>query len=369
MNREFWAGRRVFVTGHTGFKGAWLCLLLERLGAQVAGFALAPPTNPSLYDLADAGARVSSTTADLRDLGQLTEAMRAFQPEVLLHMAAQSVVLAAYEDPVENYSTNVLGTVHVLEAIRTALAGTPRAQPLAVVNVTTDKAYLNQQWPWPYRETDTLGGRDPYSNSKACAELVMQSYRDSYFPAERLAEHGVAVASARAGNVVGGGDWTPHQLVPAVIAAAQRGVPVALRNPAGVRPWQHVLDCLHGYLSLAEQLALAPQVAIGQWNFGPGADEVYDVAQVTELIARHWRLQPAWTRASAETPREEHELRLDCSLAARHLKWRCALDTPTAFDWVAHWHLQVERGATPRQACEAQIDAFLARIGAAEGRA
>ena len=363
MNREFWNGRRVFVTGHTGFKGAWLCLLLERLGATVAGYALAPPTDPSLYDRADAGARVVNTTADLRELGRLTEAMRAFEPEVVLHLAAQSVVLTAYAAPVDTFATNVLGTVHVLEAIRTALAGTPRAQPLAVVNVTTDKAYLNQRWPWPYRETDTLGGRDPYSNSKACAELVMQSYRDSYFPAERLAEHGVALASARAGNVVGGGDWTPHQLVPAVIAAAQRGEAVALRNPAGVRPWQHVLDCLHGYLTLAEQLALAPQVAIGQWNFGPRADEVYTVAQVSELIARHWGVEPAWTTASAETPREEHELRLDCSLAERQLKWRCALDTPTAFDWVADWHLRVERGATARQACEAQIDAFLAHPG------
>ena len=370
MNREFWKGRRVFVTGHTGFKGAWLCLLLERLGAKVAGYALPPPTEPSLYALADAGAQVQSTTADLRELGRLSEAMRAFEPEVLLHMAAQSVVLAAYEDPVENYSTNVLGTVHVFEAIRRVMAGVGRR--LAVVNVTTDKAYLNQQWPWPYRETDTLGGRDPYSNSKACAELVMQSYRESFFPPAQLERHGVALASARAGNVVGGGDWTPHQLVPAVIAAAQAGEPVALRNPAGVRPWQHVLDCLHGYLCLAERLTLEPGVAIGQWNFGPGADEVYNVAQVAELIARHWQIQPAWTRASTETPREEHELRLDCSLAARHLHWRCALDTPSAFDWVADWHLQVERGRTARQACEAQIDAFLVRLdraGAAEGRA
>lgn len=364
MDVDFWRDRRVFITGHTGFKGAWACLWLRMLGAEVHGYALSPPTDPSLYDLAQAGAGLaSSTLGDLRDLGALTDAMRAAAPDVILHMAAQSVVLTAYEDPVDTYSTNVMGTVHVFEAARRAVAGQGRRT--ALVNVTTDKSYLNQGWAWPYRETDTLGGRDPYSNSKACAELVMQSFRASFFAPEQLAGHGMAVASARAGNVVGGGDWTPHQLVPAVVAAAQAGRTVQLRQPHGVRPWQHVLDCLHGYLTLAEQLMQRPDVAIGEWNFGPASDVSYNVAQVTERLASHWNVQPPWERATAVTPHEEPELRLDCSQAARHLHWHALLAAPTAFDWVAEWYRAVEQGQTPASACQAQIERFMQLAAAA----
>jgi CDP-glucose 4,6-dehydratase len=364
MDVDFWRGRRVFITGHTGFKGAWACQWLRTLGAEVHGYALKPPSDPSLYERASAGSGlVRSTTADIRDLAALTAALRAAAPEVILHMAAQSVVLTAYEDPVETYSTNVMGTVNVFEAARRAVAGAGRR--VALVNVTTDKSYLNQGWAWPYRETDPLGGRDPYSNSKACAELVMQSFRASFFPPDRLAEHGLAAASARAGNVVGGGDWTPHQLVPAVVAAVQAGQTVKLRQPHGVRPWQHVLDCLHGYFTLAEQLVKRPEVAIGEWNFGPSSDERYDVAQVTERLAGHWGVQPAWERATTVTPHEEPELRLDCSQAARLLPWRALLDAPTAFDWVAEWYRAVEQGRTPAAACEAQIARFMQHIEAA----
>ncbi len=364
MRPAFWQGRRVFVTGHTGFKGAWLCLLLQRLGATVRGYALPPPTDPSLFELAQAGQGVETLTGDVRDLPALATALAEFAPELVLHMAAQSVVLSAYETPVDTYSTNVMGTVHLLEAVRRA------GKPMAVVNVTTDKVYHNQRWVWSYRENDGLGGRDPYSSSKACSELVTQSYVASFFPAERRAEHGVAVASARAGNVIGGGDWTPHQLVPAIIAAAQAGQAVALRNPAGVRPWQHVLDCLNGYLSLAEALLDDPARAAGDWNFGPAADDHFTVAQVAEGIGRHWGITPAWTNAAGVRPPEEHELRLDCSKAARQLGWRCALSTPTAFHWVADWYLQVEGGRTAREASLAQIEAFLAgpvRRAAGEG--
>lgn len=357
MNAAFWKGRRVLVTGHTGFKGAWLCLLLDRLGAQVRGYALAPPTEPSLFDRAQAGQGVETITADVRDLPALCAAVKDFEPEVLLHMAAQSVVLNSYEDPVDTYSTNVMGTVHVLEAVRRA------ARPMAVVNVTTDKVYHNQRRAWRYRENDVLGGRDPYSNSKACSELVTQSYVESFFPAARRGQHGVAVASARGGNVIGGGDWTPHQLVPAIVAAAQAGRAVELRNPGGIRPWQHVLDCLNGYLTLAERLTLAPAEAAGDWNFGPASDESVTVAQVAEGIARHWQVVPAWTRAPGESPPEEHELLLDCSKAARGIGWRCVLNTPTALDWVADWHLQAARGCSAREVSLAQIEAFLALPG------
>lgn len=360
MSPNFWRGRRVFITGHTGFKGAWLCLWLRQLGAQVCGYALAPPTQPSLYESADAAQGLQSITGDVRDLAHLSQALAEFAPETVLHMAAQSVVLSAYQDPADTFSTNVMGTVNVLEAVRRA------ARPVALVNVTTDKVYLNQRWPWSYRENDLLGGRDPYSNSKACSELVTQSYCHSFFPIAELSRHGVAVASARAGNVIGGGDWTPHQLVPAVMAAVQAGKPVELRNPSAVRPWQHVLDCLHGYLTLAEQLHQRPQQAAGDWNFGPPSDEIYTVAQVAEALARHWRVQPAWVQATGTHPREEHELRLDCSKAARQLPWRCALSTGTALDWVAQWQLQVQGGQSARDVCSEQIAAFMARIAPGE---
>ena len=360
MKASHWRGRRVFITGHTGFKGAWLCLWLRQLGAQLCGYSLPPPTQPSLYDEARAGDGLHSIQGDVRDLAQLTAAVADFAPQVVLHMAAQSVVLTAHQDPADTFHTNVMGTVNVLEAVRRA------GRPLVLVNVTTDKVYLNQRWPWSYRETDSLGGRDPYSSSKACSELVTQSYVQSYFPLHELQHHGVAVATARAGNVVGGGDWTPHQLIPAVVAAAQAGQPVQLRNPAAVRPWQHVLDCLQGYLTLAEQLQLQPLQASGDWNFGPASDAPITVSQVAQSLMRHWQQQPAWVQAPGSQPQEEHELRLDCSKAARQLPWRCALDTGQALDWVAQWHKKVQAGQTAQQTSLAQIEAYTALL-AGEG--
>ena len=350
MTPGFWSGRRVFVTGHTGFKGAWLCLWLQQLGAQVRGYALAPPTDPSLFALADAGAGIDTVTADVRDLPRLSAAVAEFAPEVVLHMAAQSVVLSSYQDPVQTFSTNVLGTVHLLEAVRRA------GRPMAVVNVTTDKVYRNHERARPYREDDALGGHDPYSASKACAELVGQSFAASFFGAEQ----GVALASARAGNVIGGGDWTPHQLVPAVIAAMLAGQPAVLRHPAAVRPWQHVLDCLHGYLTLAEALVRSPQTAAGDWNFGPPADEVVTVAEVAQTLAAHWQQHPGWVAADGAHPHEAQQLRLDAGKAAQQLGWRCRWTTTEALAAVAQWHRQVQGGSPPRSVCTAQIEAFMA---------
>jgi CDP-glucose 4,6-dehydratase len=360
MNAEYWRGRRVFITGHTGFKGAWLCLWLRELGAQVCGYSLAPPTNPSLFELANAGEGLQTITGDVRDLPKLSAALAEFAPNIVLHMAAQSVVLTAQQEPADTFSTNVMGTVNLLEAVR-CWGG-----PLTLVNVTTDKVYLNQRWAWPYRETDALGGLDPYSNSKACSELVTQSYARSYFPLEELPRHGVALATARAGNVIGGGDWTPHQLIPAVVAAAQAGEPVKLRNPSAVRPWQHVLDCLQGYLTLAEQLQQQPLVASGDWNFGPSSDEIVTVAEVAEGVARNWQIEPPWVQAPGAQPKEEHELRLDCSKAARLLPWRCELNTTQALDWVAQWQLQVQQGASAREVSLAQIAAYTALLNTAK---
>lgn len=352
MNTAFWRDKRVLVTGHTGFKGSWLCLWLHAAGARVAGFALAPPTQPSLYELARVGELVTSTLADVRDLPRLRDTVDTFAPDIVLHLAAQSVVLTSYEDPVETYATNVLGTVHVLDAVRRA------GRPCSVVNVTTDKCYANQDWVWGYRETDRLGGRDPYSSSKACAELVASTFRDAYFSPATFAQHGVAIGNARAGNVVGGGDWTPRQLVPAAIAAFAAAQPVVLRHPDAVRPWQHVLDCLDGYLTLAEALAQDPARGSGDWNFGPGGDATYTVADVVETLARHFNVSPPWTRSPETSAHEERELRLDSSKAARLLGWRCKLPTPEALGWVAQWHVGLAEGQDPRALCLAQIARF-----------
>lgn len=361
MMTEFWRGRRVFVTGHTGFKGAWLCLLLRRMGAHVAGYALDPPTRPALFELARVGDLVQSTIADVRDLDRLARSIGDFGPDCVIHMAAQSVVLDSYADPVGTYSVNVMGTVNVLEAVRRL------ARSVVVINVTTDKCYRNRGWVWGYRENDRLGGRDPYSNSKACAELVAEAYRQSYFPIDEIDRHGVSIACARAGNVIGGGDWTPHQLVPAAVAAFREGKPVVLRNPKATRPWQYVLDCLGGYLRLAAAATGSPKQYSEEWNFGPSVDDVITVAEVAEALAKHWNVVPAWEPSRDRHPREETMLMLDCAKAGKELGWRCRLTPRAAIDWVAEWYLRTQSGEAARDVSNAQIDAYLDSIGELTG--
>jgi CDP-glucose 4,6-dehydratase len=352
MTPGFWRNRRVLITGHTGFKGSWLCLLLNSFGARVSGFALDPPTEPSLYRLAHVDELVDSCIGDVRDFGMLAAHVRAVRPEVVVHMAAQSIVLRSYDDPIETYSTNVLGTAHLLEAIRKS------GLPCAVVNVTTDKCYENRGWVWGYREIDSLGGRDPYSNSKACAELVGQSYRDSFFPTARWAEHGVALASARAGNVLGGGDWTPRQLIPDTIAAFTQSLPVVLRHPKAVRPWQHVLDCLAGYLALAEALTSEPAAFSTAWNFGPSEADSRPVSYVVESLAAHWRISKPWVADANAHAHEEPQLRLDATKAATALGWRCRLPLAEALRWVAEWYRSHQTGHDARDLCLAQIGEY-----------
>jgi CDP-glucose 4,6-dehydratase len=353
MNPTFWHGRRVLITGHTGFKGSWLCMLLDALGAKVSGYALAPPTQPSLFELARVGGMVDSTIGDVRDLKALSDCMRRVAPDVVLHLAAQSVVLTSYDDPVETYSTNVLGTVHTFEAVRHL------GRPCAVVNVTTDKCYENRGWVWGYRESDALGGRDPYSNSKACTELVGQSFRESFFPPSRWSEHGVGIASARAGNVIGGGDWTPRQLIPETMAAFAQSRPVSLRHPNAVRPWQHVLDCLTGYLTLAEAVATNPPQYGGAWNFGPSHEDSRPVSYVVEALASYWKLEPAWVQDGVRHAPEESQLRLDSSKAAVDLGWRCRLSLDDALAWVARWYHDHQNGRSASDLCQSQIEAHL----------
>lgn len=359
---ELWRGRRVFVTGHTGFKGSWLSIWLELLGAEVVGYALEPPTTPSLFALAGCDRRMQSTIADIRDFDRLTKAIAEAQPEIVFHMAAQSRVLKGYEDPLETYSTNVLGTVNVLEAIRRL------ELTCAVINVTSDKAYLNVRQRRAYRESDILGGRDPYSSSKACAELVSRAYRDSYFECQMPAAS-VGLANARAGNVIGGGDWTAGQLVPDAIRAFDAGVPVVLRRPEAVRPWQHVLDCLRGYLLLAEALHLERGRFTSDWNFGPEAWEETTVAELVDLLAELWGNGASWERDPELHAPEEVELRLDSNKAASMLGWRAVVPLRPVLASIVDWHRELAAGAPALELCHAQIRTHQAWLAGERGAA
>ena len=353
MNPSFWQNKRVLVSGHTGFKGSWLCLVLNSFGARVRGYALDPPTQPNLYSLARVHELVESTTDDIRNLDAVVDTVRSFAPEFVFHMAAQSVVLHSYDDPVETYSTNVLGTVNVLEAVRRL------RRPCIVINVTTDKCYENKGWDWGYRENDELGGHDPYSNSKACAELVGQSYRDSFFPLSQFGGHAVGIASARAGNVIGGGDWTPRQLIPDTIAAFLKSQAIVLRHPQAVRPWQHVLDCLGGYLRLAEALSSEVRAYSGAWNFGPTEAESRSVSYIVESLAAEWGIERSWVQDTASHPPEENVLRLDVTKTANRLGWRCRLGIDEALRLVAAWYRAYHSGQDARGLCLDQVSRYL----------
>src|SRR5450432_3428540 len=314
LNRSFWKGRRVFLTGHTGFKGSWLSLWLEALGAQVTGYALDPPTQPNLFEQAGVANSLHSIRGDIRDFSRLQNVMAECRPDVVLHLAAQSVVRRGYDNPIENYSSNVMGTVHVLEAVRQL------KQPCAVVNVTSDKCYENREWVWGYRENEPMGGRDPYSNSKGCAELVASSFRDSFFPAASFDRHGIALACARAGNAIGGGDWTRNQLIPDLMKAFLAGEPCLIRNPAAIRPWQFLLEPLRGYLALAERLAENPERFGSGWNFGPAEGDAQPVSEIADELVRLWGDGASWVRDRDVHPHESHWLKLDASKARAQLE-------------------------------------------------
>lgn len=353
MTGEFWRDRNVLITGHTGFKGSWLCLWLHTLGARVHGYSLPPPTDPSLYERAAVGEVVNSVTGDIREQSKIADEIARIEPDVIMHFAARSVVLDAYADPVEAYSTNVVGTASVLNAVRRLKC------KCAVINVTTDKVYENRGWVWGYREEDILGGRDPYSSSKAGAELVANAFRQSYFSGEGRDACQIGLASARAGNVIGGGDWTPHQLIPDTIAALAKGESVVLRNPGATRPWQHVLDCLCGYLTLAEALYGDPKEFAGGWNFGPSDADVQPVSRVVELLAAPWGVQSAWVRDSAAYPHEAMELRLNSQKAQRALGWRARLPLATALEWTSDWFRRHFAGESARSLCLSQINEYM----------
>lgn len=307
---SFWRGRRVFVTGHTGFKGAWLALWLESLGAKVTGYALAPPSEPNLYTAARVASGITHVHGDVRDLAALQASLGQAQPEIVLHLAAQSLVRRSYREPVETYATNVMGTVNLLEAVRHI------ASVQGVVIVTSDKCYENREWMWGYREGDAMGGHDPYSNSKGCAELVTSAMRRSYFAG------GPFVASARAGNVIGGGDWAEDRLLPDAMRAFSAGRPLEVRSPAAVRPWQHVLEPLRGYLLLAEALVARGSAAADGWNFGPEDADCRSVREVVDMACAEWPGSQVVYNPPLDAPHEAHFLKLDCTQAHELLPWQ-----------------------------------------------
>jgi CDP-glucose 4,6-dehydratase len=351
MNAQFWRSRRVFLTGHTGFKGSWLSLWLQQLGCDLTGYALDPNTEPSLFAGAHVARGMNSVVGDIRHEKQLTDAVMAAQPEIVIHMAAQPLVRQSYAEPVATYATNVMGTVHLLEAVRK----TPSVK--AVLVVTTDKCYDNQEWIWPYRENETLGGRDPYSNSKACAELIVSAYRHSYFEPENSSSP-LAIATARAGNVIGGGDWAADRLIPDIVRALINKQQVQIRNPHAIRPWQHVLEPLAAYLSLAEKLFEQGLPFAQAWNIGPAQTDAQPVQWIVARMCKLWGQESSWVSMPGHHVHEAQYLKLDISKAQEKLHWQPRLNIDQALDWTVHWFKQQASGANQRDLCLEQITQF-----------
>ncbi len=342
MNTNFWRDKRVLVTGHTGFKGSWLTLWLSEMGADVTGFAL-PPVTPSLFEVAHLNSNIRSILGDIRDAALVLRVFKEAKPEIVFHMAAQSLVRYSYNHPVETYHTNVLGTVHLLDAVR--LTPTVRA----VVNITSDKCYENREWVWGYREQDPMGGHDPYSSSKGCAELVTAAFRNSYFSPDEYARHHIALASARAGNVIGGGDWAEDRLIPDILRAIIADKAVKIRSPQAVRPWQHVLEPLSGYLLLAERLYTDGPAFAGGWNFGPADSDARPVAWIVDYLTQLWGPTARWTVDDAIQPHEAQYLKLDCAKARQCMGWTPRWSLENTLRHIVAWHRAYESGEDMRQ--------------------
>jgi CDP-glucose 4,6-dehydratase len=354
IDADFWRGRRVFLTGHTGFKGAWTALVLGQLGAEVTGFSLAPEFEDGIFCAARVSEILQHIVGDIRDQQALLAAMTEAQPEVVIHMAAQSLVRLSYAEPIDTYLTNVLGTAHLLEGVR------QNQSVRAVIVVTSDKCYENVGRAWSYREADALGGHDPYSSSKACAEIVTEAYRRSFFHGRESAH----VASARAGNVIGGGDRAPDRLVPDAIRAFETRRPLQIRHPEAVRPWQHVLDPVVGYLRLAECLVRGGRKFCGAWNFGPDPASEVPVSAIADHLVRLWQGDAHWQHDASEHPHEATYLKLDCTKATNELQWRPLLGLDEALHATVEWYRAQHEGMNMRRITLAQIERVLAEISA-----
>lgn len=353
VDKSFWAGKVILLTGHTGFKGSWLSLWLQAMGAKVIGYALPPPTKPSLFAAANVAKGMTSIEGDIRDLSALLKVFKTYQPEIVIHMAAQSLVRYSYANPVETYSTNVMGTVHLLEAARQA------DSVRAIINVTSDKCYENREWVWGYRENEAMGGYDPYSNSKGCAELVTAAYRNSYFNPQNFADHGVALASVRAGNVIGGGDWAENRLIPDIMRAIVQGKAVNIRNPQAIRPWQYVLEPLSGYLMLAKKLWEDGVGYSEGWNFGPNDEDVKPVQWIVENLTKSWRKGASWVLDGSDHPHEAHYLKLDCSKAKTRLDWHPRWSLVDALGAIIDWHRAYRDGKDMHELTVSQIQDYV----------
>ena len=352
---NIYKGRKVLITGHTGFKGSWLCLLLNKLGADVYGYALEPPTNPSLFVEAKIGELITSVIGDIRDYNLLLQTLKEIQPEIIIHMAAQPLVMESYRNPRETYEINVMGTVNLFDAARQVEC------VKAILNVTTDKCYENKEWHWGYRENEPMGGYDPYSNSKGCSELVTSSFRSSFFNPKEYSTHGVAVASARAGNVIGGGDWADDRLIPDFIRSISKGEKVKIRSPYAIRPWQHVLEPLTGYLTLCEKLVTSGSFFAQAWNFGPDYKDAKNVEWITNTICDLWCEGAQFEVDTNPQPHEANYLKLDCSKAKAELGWIPKWDIETTLKSIVDWNKSFIAGDDIRTVTENQIDQYFVK--------
>jgi CDP-glucose 4,6-dehydratase len=349
---DFWKSKRVLITGHTGFKGSWLSLLLYGLGSEIYGYALDPPTEPGLYKLANIDEFVKSTISDIRDYQKLQDVLLRIKPEIVIHMAAQPLVRESYRNPRETYEVNVMGTVNILEAVR--LTGGVKA----VLNVTTDKCYENKEWIWGYRENEPIGGYDPYSNSKGCSELVTAAYRSSYFNPEDYQKHGVALASARAGNVIGGGDWAEDRLIPDFLRSIITGKKIIIRSPDSIRPWQHVLEPLTGYLLLCERLYEEGARYAEGWNFGPDDSDAKQVDWLVQYLCDKWGNGASWEIDTRPHPHEAGYLKLDCSKAKALLNWKPRWSLETTLNSIVDWNKAYLNNEDLKTVCFNQITSY-----------
>jgi CDP-glucose 4,6-dehydratase len=348
VDPSFWKGKKVYLTGHTGFKGSWLSLWLQNMGVIVKGYSLEVNTQPALFVQANVASEMKSEIGDIRNLEQLTKSMVSFSPDILIHMAAQPLVRLSYQEPVDTYTTNVIGTVNVLEAARKC------SDLKAIISVTTDKCYENKEWEWGYRENEPMGGHDPYASSKGCAELVTSAYRRSFFSTE----HTASLASARAGNVIGGGDWAEDRLIPDILRAFEKSEPVVIRNPLSTRPWQHVLEPLSGYLVLAQELFLNGDEFAEGWNFGPKDEDCKPVSWILDKMVESWGGNASWSLDKKNSPHEAGFLKLDCSKAAIRLKWKPKWDLQLTLKSIVDWHQIYSNGGDIKKQCLKEINTY-----------
>jgi len=347
ISKEFWNGKRVLITGHTGFKGSWLCIWLQSMNAKIFGLSLEPNSPYSLFNQARVGDFMMSTIGDICDYSTVFRIMKEAQPEIVIHMAAQPLVLYSYDNPVETYSTNIMGTVHVLEAVLKV----PSVK--VVINVTSDKCYENREWIWSYRENEPMGGYDPYSSSKGCSELITSAYRRSFYT-----KFGIGLASARSGNVIGGGDWSKDRLIPDILYAFEKNKSVIIRNKSAIRPWQHVLDALSGYLLLAEQLYKSGELFSDAWNFGPSEQDTKSVQWIVEYMVNLWGDGATWEIEENQQTHEAKLLRLDTSKANKILGWSPNWQLDTALEKVVDWHINWLKKRDIRILCQEQIKSY-----------